>query len=99
MNNLPAEKTKKGGTRPNAGRKSKAEEMGLKQLLDKCWTEKDRGDCIKTLASRASKGKLEPIKLLMAYTFGKPKESVEYSGELKTVTPILNVIISGEKSD
>lgn len=79
---------KKGGARPNAGRKSKAEEMQLARLLNKCWTKKQREECIRTLASRASKGDLESIKLLLAYTFGKPTERVEHSGKDGGAIPI-----------
>ena len=63
--------------RSGRGRKSKAEEMGLKRLLDDCWTHDQRRECITTLATMASGGDIEAIKLLMAYTFGKPKESVQ----------------------
>lgn len=74
---------KNGGKRTGSGRKSKAEEMGLAALLDKCWTKADREACIKTLAKDAKAGDKEAVKILMAYTFGKPKESVEIKGEIE----------------
>lgn len=70
-------KGKSGGARPAAGRKSKAEEMGLSALLDKCWTVAAREKCIRSLAQKATKGEIEAIKLLMSYAFGKPRESVD----------------------
>lgn len=73
---MPDLRAKNGGRRKNAGRKTKAEELGLVALLDECWTVASRKATIKKLASLASKGNLEAIKLLMAYTFGKPKETV-----------------------
>jgi hypothetical protein len=73
-----------GGKRTNAGRKSKAEELGLHSLLDECWTEADRRACVKKLAqdakSRDFKQRHEARKLLLAYAFGKPKELHEHSG-------------------
>lgn len=74
---------KNGGKRPNSGRKSKAEELGLTALLDECWTPVSRKATIKKLASLARYGNLEAIKILMAYTFGKPKETVAIEGELQ----------------
>jgi hypothetical protein len=68
---------KNGGKRSGSGRKSKAEEMGLVSLLDECWTLAQRKECVKKLAQLASVGDMDAIKLLMAYTFGKPKESVD----------------------
>jgi ATP-dependent exoDNAse (exonuclease V) alpha subunit len=77
---MPGVKGKSGGKRANAGRKSRAEEMGLAALLDKCWTADDREKCIEKLAALANAGDIDAVKLLMAYTFGKPKEQVEVSG-------------------
>lgn len=71
------------GKRP--GRKSKAEEMGLKALLDKCWSRQSREKCIQKLAEDAESEEFvirnESRKLLMAYTFGKPTEKHEIGGE------------------
>lgn len=70
-------KGNRGGKKGASGRKSKAEEMGLKALLDKCWTPEDRETCLKALALKANAGEMEAIKLLMSYTFGTPKASVD----------------------
>lgn len=74
-----------GGKKGRSGRKSKAEEMGLKALLDKCWTVKDREACIMKLAKTANDplagDRMDAAKLLMSYAFGKPKESIEHSGK------------------
>lgn len=67
----------KGGQKGRSGRKTKAEEMGLTALLDKCWTAADREKCIRSLAKNAASGDMDAIKLLMSYTFGKPRESVD----------------------
>lgn len=74
-----------GGKKGRSGRKSKAEEMGLVALLDKCWTKKDREACITKLAASAkdplSGDRMEAVKLLMSYAFGKPTEKHEHSGK------------------
>lgn len=81
-----------GGVRRNAGRKSKAEELGLAALLEECWTQDDRKDCITQLASKASDGDMESIKLLMAYAYGKPVDRKEIGG--KDGAPIEISIVS-----
>lgn len=55
--------------------------MGLQALLDRCWTPADRRACIAQLAKEAKAGNLEAIKLLMAYTYGKPIERKEHAGK------------------
>jgi hypothetical protein len=64
-----------GGKPGRSGRKSKAVELGLKALLDECWTVTARKQCLKALARKANGGEMEAIKLLFAYTFGKPTET------------------------
>lgn len=76
-------KGQRGGARPNSGRKSKAEELGLVALLDKCWSQTEREKCIRALAKKAkdplSRDFMESAKLLLAYCFGKPTEKHELS--------------------
>lgn len=67
----------KGGQPGRSGRKSRAEELGLQALLDKCWTPEDREACLRRLAAKANEGEMEAVKLLFSYAFGKPKEHVE----------------------
>ena len=75
------------GAKGRSGRKSKAEEMGLVALLNKCWTATDREKCIRSLAANANAGDMDSIKLLLSYTFGKPKETVDMkqSGHIEVV--------------
>jgi hypothetical protein len=72
-----------------SGRKSKAEEMGLAALLDECWTVEQRKKCIKQLAKNAEAGDMDSIKLLLSYTFGKPKESVDLTGDGEVVLRVI----------
>ncbi len=69
-----------GGACPNAGRTSKAAMMGLLALLDECWTETDRRECVKTLSKLAKQGDMDATKLLFNYAFGRPKEVKELTG-------------------
>lgn len=76
---------KNGGKRPGAGRKSKAEELGLAALLENSFTLKDREAVIVNL-SRIAKGSddkaaVSASSLLLAYTYGKPTEKHEHGGE------------------
>ena len=71
----------RGGQKGRSGRPSKAELFGLAQLLDKCWTKQQREKCITTLAAKANQGDMDAIKLLMAYTYGKPIDRKEHTGE------------------
>ena len=74
----------RGGPRPNSGRKSKAEELGLASMLNKAWPESSRLKFFKELAKLAENPRtaqgMEAGKLLAAYTYGKPREQVELSG-------------------
>lgn len=70
-----------GGKKGRSGRKSKAEELGLVALLDKCATKADREACIKQLAKDCKSldfhERHESRKLLLAYIYGKPTEKHE----------------------
>lgn len=73
-----------GGARENAGRKSKAEEMGLKALLDDCVSTDERRklfEALKRMAKGRGHQKLDAMKLLLAYLYGTPRQSVEVSGD------------------
>lgn len=62
------------------GRTSKAVEQGLAALLDMAWPKEKRLSLFVKLSEMAETGNLEATKLLMAYTFGKPREHHEISG-------------------
>lgn len=65
-----------GGVRPNSGRKSKAEEMGLPKLIEDIVGDKGKRALIQKLYDRSvTKGDIKAITLLMAYIFGKPSDS------------------------
>lgn len=59
--------------------------MGLAALLNECFTLDERKQLIKALVKSALRAPLidmEAAKLLLAYTFGKPKEQVQIEGDI-----------------
>lgn len=69
-----------GGPRPNAGPKTKAEILGLAALIDSVWSIAAQKRVFKKLADDCQSTEFsvrhEARKLLLAYKFGKPKESL-----------------------
>jgi len=61
-------------TKGRAGRKSKAEELGLSQMMDSIMPVKSVLEALKPLVEEGDK---EACKIWMAYRIGKPKETVE----------------------
>lgn len=74
-----------GGKKGKSGRKSKADELGVVALLDKCWKPKDREAVIQNLVIIACNGDpkaaVSASSLLLAYAYGKPTERHEVSGK------------------
>lgn len=73
--------SKHGGKRNGAGRKTKAEELGLSALIDSvCDVEKQK-EIIRKLAEDSVSEKFdernEARKLLLAYKFGKPPQTLD----------------------
>lgn len=69
-----------GGKPGRSGRKPKQVELKLAELLDTAWPEQDRLSALRKLAEMANAGDKESLKLLLAYSYGRPKERVEHSG-------------------
>lgn len=74
---------KNGGSRPNSGRKSKAEELGLAKLIDSRLPPDKWGKVIDNLYELATgdnpKAVVGAASLLLAYKYGKPTERHEHS--------------------
>jgi hypothetical protein len=70
-----------GGKREGAGRKSKAEELGLNALIDSVWSETAQKKVFKKLAEDCLSDdfyvRSESRKLLLAYKFGKPAQTLD----------------------
>ena len=75
---------KNGGARPGAGRKSKAEILGLAALIDEAWPPTQQKKVIKKLAEDCNHHEFSvrhaSRQLLLAYKFGKPTETHEITG-------------------
>ena len=75
--------SKRGGVRPNAGRKTKDEENRIRDLMKP--HSEDAINCLaKIIKNEFSKDsdKISAAKLIIEYTYGKPKETVETTHKL-----------------
>lgn len=75
----------RGGARPGAGRKPKFQDLDLQGLLSDTWPREKRHAAFTRLAEKADSDRgdsIEAIKLLLAYSYGKPIERQEHSGEI-----------------
>jgi len=81
-----------GGKPGRSGRKRKADEIELEQLLDRGWPKKKRLEMIKAWSERAARGDLEAGKILMAYKFGKPKERTDITSNGETIKQIDTIV-------
>jgi hypothetical protein len=97
LNNQRFSTMPNGGRRPGAGRKSKAEEAGLQQLLDDAWTTTERKAVIKAMHKSAKAGNVKAAALLLSYAYGKPKVQIEHSGKDGEAIPIQIVEIVAPK--
>lgn len=82
----------RGGAREGAGRKSKAEEMGLPALIEEVVGEQGKRDIINKLFSKAKEGSYLHIQLLMGYMYGKPQDHVDITSggdKMETVKEIV----------
>jgi hypothetical protein len=68
------------GVRGRSGRKPKILKAFLEDLLDTSWPFKERQALIRNLHALAMTGDLEAAKILLGYTYGRPRAQVELSG-------------------
>jgi hypothetical protein len=67
-----------GGVRANSGRKSKAEEMGLPELVEAVIGETGKKKLLEKIYKEATEtGSFPHQQLLMNYIYGKPKEKLD----------------------
>lgn len=76
-----------GGYREGAGRKSKAEEMGLPALIEDVIGDEGKREIIEKLFEKAKSGSFLHTQLLMAYMYGKPQDNLDITsgGELISI--------------
>lgn len=68
------------GIKGRSGRKSKAEEAGVAELIDSAVTAEDWRVIFRKLRDKAKRGDILATRLLAEYRFGKPHQSVELTG-------------------
>lgn len=83
-----------GGKRPGAGRKTKAEEMGLPLLIEECIGEEGKRLLIQAIKKQALKGSFMHQQLLMQYIYGKPTDHVDHTSGGETIKTV-NFIDAG----
>lgn len=66
-----------GGARPGAGRKTKAEELGLAKMLDECVSREEEMQIWDTIKKKAIQGSVPHAQLFLSYKYGKPTENVK----------------------
>jgi hypothetical protein len=66
-----------GGPRPNSGRKSKAEEMGLPKLIEEVVGETGKREVSQNIFEKAKGGSFLHAQLLMHYMYGKPQDNLD----------------------
>jgi hypothetical protein len=82
----------KQGENRGQGRKSKAEELSLIERLTPM-----QDDALKALEKGVKACEFPYIKLYMEYMYGKPKETVKFTGDLNvTNRPVLKFINGGD---
>lgn len=88
-----------GGARPGAGRKSKAEEFGLREILDSAWKLTDRHKVIQKLTELSLGGDTKAAALLLAYAYGKPHETIQATVTHRDYEVEIGGISTGEPED
>lgn len=74
-----------GGARRGAGRKSKAEEMGLPKLIEDCIGEEGKRSIVQKIYNQAKDGSFNHQQLLMQYIFGKPQDEIDITTNGKDI--------------
>jgi len=76
----------RGGARTGAGRKSKAEEMGLPTLIEEVIGTEGKRVLVAKINEQAKGGSFLHQQLLMHYIYGKPQDDIDVTSNGKTIT-------------
>ena len=76
-----------GGVRPNSGRKSKAEELGLTEKLKPM-----ENDFLRALANQIKAENVVALKMYAEYFYGKPKENVDLTSGGEVIKIVLKEV-------
>jgi hypothetical protein len=77
---------KRGGVRPNSGRKPKDEENRIRDLMKPYSL--DAVQCLANIVVNAKSkdaDKISASKLILAYTYGNPKETIEQTTNISSI--------------
>lgn len=88
---------KHGGRREGAGRKSKAEELGLSELMKESMTDDKWIELFEVAYQKARGGSIKHLELLMHYNFGKPSMTFDINNNGNALFQI-PIISFGDKS-
>lgn len=88
-----------GGARPGAGRKTKAEEMGLSKLIDDVIGDVGKREIIEKILQQAKGGSFAHQQLLMNYMYGKPCEKLDLTSKGDKIEPTIKEIVFRRYAD
>lgn len=78
-----------GGARPGAGRRTKAEILGLAKTLEQCVTKEDENKMWDAVKKEAIKGSIQHAQLYFGYKYGKPSEHIISEQDSYTIIRII----------
>lgn len=89
--------SKRGGARPGSGRKSKADEIKLVEMMDSILTPQEAWEKLAEFAQTD----IVALKLWMEYRFGKPKQQVDVTtnGDSVNIPTAIAVTVHTPKTD
>lgn len=83
--------SKRGGARPGSGRKSKADEIKLIEMMDSIFAPEDAWQKLYELAQTD----IVALKLWMEYRYGKPKQQVDVTTQGESINaPEINITVA-----
>ena len=78
-----------GGARPGAGRRTKAEILGLAKTLEQCVTKEDEKKMWAVIKQQAINGSIQHAQLYFGYKYGKPSEHIINEQDTEMIVRII----------
>jgi hypothetical protein len=82
-----------GGRREGAGRKTKAEEMGLPNLIEEVIGDEGKKELVKGIFDKARSGSFLHQQMLMHYIYGKPQDHVDVTTQGEKMQGIIQEVV------
>jgi hypothetical protein len=97
---MESAKSKRGGAREGAGRKSRAQTLHIDALLDSAWPRARRIRAIKRLADMAEseEGDTRAAALLLGYAYGKPAQPIEIDLDDR-IANLMALVVAGSEDE